>query len=169
MGPAQQVLDLHSKASAGDGKRILRGQLAHEFDRARQRRESVADQLPISARFPIDQLVATPVVHAPPVAAVQVLDNATVIEGQIVAVVLFLRDRPAFLGCHLLSEFQYQRLTVDQDTVKVEDDGAQQAEQLLTGFEPLNGAGLCLVWRGKPNSPGRLQLTLRAAERHDTL
>ena len=120
----EQVFDLHPPASARNGQRILGRKPANELDRARQGRKSVADQVPVGARLPIDQFIAATVVYGPPVTVIEALHNTAVVKSEVFAVVFLLADFPAFVGRHLLSESQNQGLAVHQHAVEVENDGS---------------------------------------------
>ena len=59
-------------------------------------------------------------------AGVEVFDDPTVVQRQIVTVILFFADGPALEGSHLLGQLQDERLTIYDDAIEVEDNGAQQ-------------------------------------------
>ena len=59
-------------------------------------------------------------------AGVEVLDDAAVVQRQVVTVILFFADRPALQGGHFLGQLENERLTVYDDAIEIEDYGAQQ-------------------------------------------
>src|SRR5207245_10656238 len=93
----EQVFDLDAQASARNGQRILVRKPADELDRARQGREPVADQVPVGARFPVDQLIAAGVIYWPPVAVIEALHNTAVVKSEVLAVVFLLAAPPPFV------------------------------------------------------------------------
>src|SRR5437879_10538584 len=120
------MLDFASQAAARNGEGVFYRRLVDELHGARQRRQAVADESRILAGFPGDQSVPPRGIHFAAVAAVQALDNAAVVERQIVAVILLFGEFPALFCGHFLGELEDERLAVYQDAVEIEDEGAQQ-------------------------------------------
>jgi predicted polyphosphate/ATP-dependent NAD kinase len=86
--------------------------------------QAVVDDLLVGVHLPGQEFIAPGSAEGAPVRAVEVLDNGAVIESEIIPVIFFFGEAPALSSRHLLEELHDERFAVNQDAVKIEDDGA---------------------------------------------
>ena len=120
----QKMFDLRSQATAGDGQREVPGGAKDKLRSARDGWQAVVDDLLVGVRLPGQEFIAPGDAEGAPVRAVEVLDNGAVIESEIIPVIFFFGEGPALSSRHLLEEIHDERFAVNEDAVKIEDDGA---------------------------------------------
>src|SRR5579875_332164 len=146
------MFDLASRAATGDSERIIPGSVAHEIDGAGHSGKPVFNNLAVSAGLPVDQFFYAVVVNGPAVAYIEMLDNSAIIERQVVAKIFFLGNSPTFLGCHFLGELHDDGFRIDDDAVKIENNGAQQMR--ISGIKIADGTGLYRTRRSTKHQGG---------------
>jgi len=56
----------------------------------------------------------------------EVLDDATVIESEVISIIFFFGEEPTLSSRHFLNELHDERFAVNKDAVKIENDRAEQ-------------------------------------------
>jgi hypothetical protein len=56
----------------------------------------------------------------------EVVDNATVIKSEVIAIIFLFREVPTLSGGHFLDELHDERFAVNEDAVKIKNDSAEQ-------------------------------------------
>jgi hypothetical protein len=118
------MLDFHTQAAAGNGQRVVARQICDEFHHARHGRQAVADDFLVAVRFPGNEFIAPIDGYGLAMADVQVFHDATVVQSQVVAVISFLADCPAFECGHFLGQLKYEGFTIYDNAIKIKDNGA---------------------------------------------
>ena len=122
----KKMVDFHSEAAAGNGQSKMPGGLEDELHRAGHGWQSVVDDLLVGARLPCQQLIAPGGAQGASVTLPEVVDNATVIESEVIPIIFFFREAPTLSGRHFLDELHDKRFAVNEDAVKIKNDSAEQ-------------------------------------------
>src|SRR5208337_2920986 len=113
--------DLRSQSTAGYGQREVPGGAKDKFHSAGDGWQAIVDDLLVGMHLPGQEFIAPGGAEGAPVRAVEALDNGAVIESEIIPVIFFFGEGPAFSSRHLLEELHDERFAVDEDPVEIED------------------------------------------------
>jgi hypothetical protein len=122
----KKMFDFRVQAAAGDGQGKALGGVEDKLRRPGNGWQAVLDDLLVGAHLPGQEFIAPGGAEGASVATPEVLDDAAVIESEIMPIIFFFGEDPALSIRHLLEKFHDEGFAVNEDAVKIKNDSAQQ-------------------------------------------